>query len=120
MYFPTYKPTLYNPYALVSLPLLGQHCVEGGNGLTACFSTHEIPCQLKLRAGSGKTGKMARRIPCRGKRKEFGNFAKTQGIWFAQVVNSLIVKIKDTVIFAAKIAIPPPKVDRSAMSVLCM
>ena len=25
---------------------------------------------------------------------KFGNFAKTQGIWFAQVVNSLILKVK--------------------------
>ena len=100
--------------------------MEGGNGLTACFGTHEIPCQLKLRAGSGKTGKMARRIPCRGKCKEFGNFAKTQGIWFAQVVNSLIVEIKDTAIFAVKIAIPPPppppppKLDRPTKSVWCI
>ena len=23
----------------------------------------------------------------------FGNFAKTQGIWFAQVVNSMILKV---------------------------
>ena len=34
---------------------------------------------------------------------EFGNFAKTQGIWFAQVVNSLILKVKDISIFAAKL-----------------
>ena len=38
---------------------------------------------------TGKTGKMAKEIPCQGKHREFGNFAKTQGIWFAQVVNSL-------------------------------
>ena len=41
--------------------------------------------------------------PCQGKHREFGNFAKTQGIWFAQVVNSLILKVKDISIFAAKI-----------------
>ena len=31
--------------------------------------------------------------PCQGKHREFGNFAKTQGISFAQVVNSLILKV---------------------------
>ena len=36
---------------------------------------------------TGKTGKMTKTIPCQGKHREFGNFAKTQGIWFAQVVN---------------------------------
>ena len=34
-----------------------------------------------------------------GKHREFGNFAKTQGILFAQVVNSLIQKVKDIAIF---------------------
>ena len=33
--------------------------------------------------------------PCQEKHREFGNFAKTPGIWFAQVVNSLILKVKD-------------------------
>ena len=28
---------------------------------------------------TGKTGKMANKIPCQGKHREFGNFAKTQG-----------------------------------------
>ena len=32
--------------------------------------------------GTGKTGKMAKEIPCHGKHRELGNFAKTQGIWF--------------------------------------
>ena len=41
-----------------------------------------------------KTGRMAQKNPCQGKHREFGNFAKTQGIWFAQVVNSLIPKVK--------------------------
>ena len=36
-----------------------------------------------------------KRNPCQGKHKEFGNFANTQGIWFAQVVNFLILKIQD-------------------------
>ena len=55
--------------------------------------------------GTGKTGKMARKIPCQGKRREFGNFSKTQGILFAQIVNSLTPKVKDIAIFAAKISI---------------
>ena len=37
----------------------------------------------------GKQGKLPKKNPCQGKHREFGNFAKTQGIWFAQVVNSL-------------------------------
>ena len=43
---------------------------------------------------------MAKTNPCQGKHREFGNFAKTQGIWFAQVVNSLILKVKDISKFA--------------------
>ena len=50
------------------------------------------------------------KIPCQGKRREFGNFAKTQGILFAQLVNSLILKVKDTAIFATKISIFAPEV----------
>ena len=42
--------------------------------------------------------------PCQGKHREYGNFAKTQGILFPQVVNSLILKVKDIAIFAAKIS----------------
>ena len=37
-----------------------------------------------------------------GKHREFGYFAKTQGILFAQVLDSLILKIRDIVILAAK------------------
>ena len=36
-----------------------------------------------------------------GKHREFGNFAKTQGILLAQVVNSLILKIQDITMFVA-------------------
>ena len=43
---------------------------------------------------TGKTGKMVKTIPVRENRK-FGNFAKTQGILSAQVVNFLILKIQD-------------------------
>ena len=40
---------------------------------------------------TGKTGKMAKEIPCQGIWKLGKNTGKTQGIWFAQVVNSLIL-----------------------------
>ena len=59
---------------------------------------------------------MAQINPCQGKHREFGNFVKTQGkkrefclntgktqeILLAQVVNVLILKVKDIVIVAAK------------------
>ena len=38
-------------------------------------------------------GKWKEKNPCQGKHMEFENFAKTQGIWFAQVVNALILKV---------------------------
>ena len=42
------------------------------------------------RLTQGKQGKWTKKKnPCQGKNREFGNFAKTQGILFAQVVNSL-------------------------------
>ena len=66
---------------------------------------------------TGKTGKMAKKNPCQGKHREFGNLAKTQGIWFAQVVNSLIPKVKDISVFAAKISIFSEDLDKA---VLCM
>ena len=33
------------------------------------------PCRVP----TGKTKKMGKRIPCQGKHREFGHFAKTQG-----------------------------------------
>ena len=68
--------------------------------------------------GTGKTGKMVKKKnPCQGKHREFGNFAKTQGIWFAQVVNSLILKVKNISVFAGKISIFFEDLDKA---VLCM
>ena len=61
-----------------------------------------------------ENGKWPKIIPCQGKHREFGNLSKTQGILFAQVVNSLILKVKGIVIFVAKISIFPQKLDRSA------
>ena len=57
--------------------------------------------QIKV-SQKGKRGKWPKEIPCQGKHREFGNFAKTQGIWFAQVVNSLILKVNDISIFTTK------------------
>ena len=65
---------------------------------------------------TGKTGKMAKGFPCQGKHREFGNFVKTQGkhrefclntgktqgILLGQVVNVLILKVKDIAIVAEK------------------
>ena len=52
----------------------------------------------------GTQGKWPKKNPCQGKHREFGNFAKTQGILFAQDVNSLILEVKHIAIFAAKIS----------------
>ena len=49
-----------------------------------------------------------------GKHREFGNFGKTQGIWFAQVVNTLILKVKYISVFGAKISTICFKLDKSA------
>ena len=61
------------------------------------------PNTIRVSTAQGKQGKWFLKNPCQGKHREFGNFAKTQGIWFALVVNSLILKVKDILIFAAKI-----------------
>ena len=53
---------------------------------------------------TGKTGKMGEKNPCQGKHRRFGNFAKAQGILFAQVVHFLILKVNDNLIFAVKIS----------------
>ena len=72
-----------------------RHYLEVGQHTTCtCQGTH---C-------TGKTGKMGGKNPCKGKHRQFGNFAKTQGIWFTQVVSSLILKSKDISIIAAKIS----------------
>ena len=53
---------------------------------------------------TGETGKMATNFPVRENTGNFINVAKTQGIWLAQVVNSLILKVKDISQFAAEIS----------------
>ena len=71
--------------------------------------------------GTGKTGKMTKKNPCQGntgkleilsKHREFClNTGKTQGILFAQVVNVLILIVKDIAIVAAKKSFFPQKLD---------
>ena len=63
---------------------------------------------------------MAKKDSLKGKHREFGNIAKTQGIWYAQVVNLFILKVTDIFIFAVKSSKKELKLDKSAKSVLCM
>ena len=72
------------------------------------------PCQ-------GKHREFRNSIKIQGKHGEFClNTGKTLGILLAQVVNVLILKVKDIAIVAAKKSISFQKLDRSAKSVLCM
>ena len=65
-----------------------------------------------------KTGKMVpKKIPSgktQGIWKFCQNTGKMRGIWFAQVVNSLILKVRYISIFAAKISKFFLKLDKSA------
>ena len=56
----------------------------------------------RVPTAQGKQGKWTNKFSIR-ENTEFGNFAKTHRIWFAQVVNFLILKVKDISTFAAKI-----------------
>ena len=73
---------------------------------------------------TGKTGEMAKRNSLSGKTQGIWKFCQhtwnTQGIWFAHVINSLILKVKDILIFAAKISTFGGELDKSAKSVMCM
>ena len=79
-----------------------------------------VYCTIQGTPAQGKQGKWPKNIPCQGKHREFGNFAKTQGIWFAQVVNFLILKVKDISKFAATISKNMLNLVKSAESVFCM
>ena len=58
---------------------------------------------------------------CTGRTGIFGNFANAQGIWFAQVVISLILRVKDIWIFPTKNKIQIClTLDKSVKSVSCM
>ena len=73
---------------------------------------------FRVPTAQGKQGKWAKKNPCQGKHREFClNTGKTHGILLAQVVNSLILKVKDVLIFAAKISIFSEELDKA---VLCM
>ena len=52
------------------------------------------PCRVPT--AQGKHGKWTTKFPV--------NSANTQGIWFAQVINSLILKLQDIATFAAKLS----------------
>ena len=83
------------------------------------FITVFLTCKDQGTHTTEKTGKMAKKYPCQGKHREFGNFAKRQGKHreFAQVVSSLILKVKDISVFAVKISIFSEDLDKA---VLCM
>ena len=67
---------------------------------------YQRPCiqgDLSLRvptAQQGEQGKWPKMYSCQGQHREFGNHAKRQGLLYAQVENSLVLKTKDTAIFA--------------------
>ena len=66
-------------------------------------------------------GKWQKKNPCQGKHREFClNTGESKGILLAQVVNVLILKVKNIAIVVAKKSIFFQKLDRSAKSVLCM
>ena len=68
----------------------------------------------RVLTAQGKQGKWPKKNPCQGKHREFGNVAKTQGIWFTQVVNTLILKVKYISVFGAKISTIFLKLVKSA------
>ena len=91
----------------------------------------EIFLMLQGTHGTGKTGKMAKKYPCQGKHREFGNFVKTQGKNREFGLNtgnfvSSSCKCSDSKSKAycyschKKILFFFQKLDRSAKSVLCM
>ena len=59
----------------------------------------------RVPTAEGKQGKRNKKIPVRELHREFRNFTKTHRILFAEVVNSLILKVKNISIFATKISI---------------
>ena len=73
---------------------------------------------------TGKTGKMAKKIPCQGKHREFGNgcqnTGKTQGIWFSQVCKSPGSKDKKYFDICHENLQKKLNLNESAKSVLCM
>ena len=74
---------------------------------------------FRVSTAQGKQGNWLKKIHA-GKHREFGNFAKTHGNWFAQVVNSLILKVKDILLFAVEISNFVLTLDKYAKAVLCL
>ena len=112
----------------------GWGTVGGGTRWFTCYRQVGYWYYRQGPHSTGKTGKMAKENLCQGKHRGFGNFVKTQGkhrefclntgktqgILLAQVVNVLILKVKDIAIVAAQKSIFFQKLDRSGKSVLCM
>ena len=73
----------------------------------------------RVPSAQGKHGKWPKTIPVRENTGNFEILPKHR-IWFAQVVNSLILKVKDISEYAAKISQKNLKLAKSAKSVLCM
>ena len=100
------------------------HGEMGGNKIfTNLFFCFFMCCafgRVPTAQRTGKTGEMAKRNPLSGKTQGIWKFCQNTGTLFAQVANSLILKVKDMAIFAAKISIFFQKLDGSAKAVLCM
>ena len=56
-----------------------------------------------------------KKIPVRENTGNVKILSKHRGIWFAQVVNILILKVKDIAIFAANISIFGGELDKSVL-----
>ena len=85
----------------------GRHVIQQGGDAQTNLKRHQTALSEAEKTTGypmhRENGKWPKKISVRENR-EIGNFAKTQGIWFAQVVNSLILKVKDITIFATRIS----------------
>ena len=81
---------MYSKYRLemykMKMPLSGQNSDRSDKTKFQVFPETGSPPHRENRENGHK-------IPCQGKHREFGNFAKTKGIWVAQVVNSMILNV---------------------------
>ena len=71
--------------------------------LDICMKGLGLIPMIRVPTAQRKQGKWPKKNG-QGKHNELGNFVKTQGIWFAEIVNSLILKVKNISIFAVKIS----------------
>ena len=128
----TFEDRPQTPSFIASISGLFSTIDPEGTGYVICFAMCFITILLMMRGDdniiflspgcTGCTGKMAKNIPCQGKHRAFWKFIlpKHREFWFVQVVNSLILRVKDISIFAMKILNIFFTVDKSAKSVLCM